>query len=125
MRTIDVPQKEWRRTLDQFSAAHDGWLISLDVLDSTVGVQPQIRELPLRGITAESHGQDATITISAARADGEHFTHVIHTPTRLRVARTNEGADAGLEIESADGPAAILRFKTIVRPDIVDGLPRA
>ena len=58
MRTIDVPQQDWTRTLDQLSAVHDGWLVSLDVVGPLLGAQPQIRDLPLRGITAETGSRD-------------------------------------------------------------------
>jgi hypothetical protein len=97
MRTVEVPQKDWTRTLNEFSALHH--------------VQPQIRELPLRGVTAESGPRGAAIMISAARADGEQITHLIPSPTHVRIERTNEGADVALEIESDEGLAAILRFK--------------
>lgn len=124
MRTIEIPAKDWSHTLDEFSAVHEGWLVSLDLLEPMLGAQPQIRELPLRGVTAESRSRDPVITISAARADGEHFTHIIHSPTRVRIARNDEGADTALEIESEDGAAAILRFKTAARPETVDGIAR-
>jgi hypothetical protein len=112
MHTVDVPQKDWVRTLDEFSALHEGSLVSLDVVAPTLGVQPQIRELPLRGVTAESGPRGPAIMICAARADGEQITHLIPSPTYLRIARTSEGADVALEIESDEGLAAILRFKT-------------
>ena len=115
MRTVDVPPKDWTRTLDEFSAKHGGWLVSLDVLGATLGVQPQIRELPLRGVTAESGPLGAAITISAARADGEQITHLIPSPTHVRIERTNEGADVALQIESEEGLSAILRFTTTAR----------
>ena len=124
MRTIDVPPQDWGRTLDEFSTVHEGWLVSLEVMGPTLGVQPQIHELPLRGITAEFGSREPAITIAASRADGEHFTHVIHAPTRVRIERTNEGADVALEIESDEGNAAILRFKTVALPATVDGVPR-
>jgi len=110
MRTVDVPRKDWARTLDEFSALHEGSLVSLDVLAPSFGVQPQIRALPLRGVTAESGPGGAAIMIAAARADGEQITHLIPSPTHVRIARTNEGADVALEIESEEGLAAILRF---------------
>jgi hypothetical protein len=117
MRTIEVPEKDWARTLDEFSAVHEGWLISLDVLGPALGVQPQIRDLPLRGVTSENTPRDPAITIAAARSDGEHITHIIHSPTHVRIAQTAEGADVALEIESAEGNAAILRFKTVALPE--------
>jgi hypothetical protein len=120
MRTVDIPQKDWARALDEFSARHDGSLISLDVVARPLGVQPQIRELPLRGVTVESSPRGRAIVISAARADGEHVTHLIPSPTRVSIERTNEGADIALEIESEEGLAAILRFKTPAPSDPVD-----
>jgi len=110
MRTVEVPRNEWTHALDEFSTAHEGSLISLDVLGPTLGVQPQIRELPLRGVTAEASPRGSAIMISAARSDGEHFTHVIPSPTHVRIERTNEGADLALQIESVEGLTVILRF---------------
>jgi hypothetical protein len=124
MRTIEVPQEEWARTLDQFSAMHQGWLVSLDVIGPELGVQPQIRELPLHGVTAETKLRNPAITIAAGRGDGEHISHIIHSPTHVRIERTNEGADVAMQIESDDGVAAILRFKTVTLPDTVDGILR-
>lgn len=121
MRTIEIPPRDWSRTLDRFSTVHEGWLVSLDLAAPTLGTQPEIRELPLLGVTAESSPLDSTITIAAARGDGEHIAHVIHSPTRVRIERTNEGADVALEVESSDGTAAILRFRVAALPETVDG----
>jgi hypothetical protein len=123
MRTIEVPQREWTRTLDEFSSIHNGWLVSLDVLGPELGVQPQIRDLPLRGVTAETSLRSPAITIAAGRGDGEHISHIIHSPTHVRIERTDEGADVAMQIESDDGLAAILRFKTVALPETVDGIP--
>lgn len=124
MLTIEIPQKDWARTLDEFSALHDGWLVSLDVLAPELGVQPEIHDMPLRGVTAESHPSGPFITIAAARNDGEHITHIIHDPTHVRIERTNDGADVALQIESTEGTSSILKFTTIARPDTVDGVPQ-
>jgi hypothetical protein len=86
MRTVEVPQKDWARTLNEFSARHQGWLVSLDVIGPTLGVQPQIRG----GVTAESGLRGSAITISAARFDGEQITHLIPSAARVRIERTNE-----------------------------------
>jgi hypothetical protein len=90
----------------------------------TLGAHPQIRDLPLVGVTAEIASRAPAITIAAGRDDGEQFTHIIHAPMRVQIERTNEGADVALQIESTDGTAAILRFKTPALPETVDGLPR-
>jgi hypothetical protein len=124
MRTVEVPKKDWARALDEFSALHQGWLVSLDVVAPALGVQPQIRELPLRGVTTEPGPRGPAIAISAARFDGEQITHLIPSPTHVRIERTNEGADVALEIESDEGLAAILRFKTTAPSDAAEGVLR-
>lgn len=122
MQTIEFPQKDWARALDEFSAIHEGWLVSLELLALSFGAQPEIRDLPLLGITAERDTRDPTITIAAARSAGDHITHTIHSPTRVRLERTEDGADVALQIESAEGTAAILRFRAVALPETVDGV---
>lgn len=114
MRTIEFPQKDWVRILNEFTALHEGRAVSLDVLGPTLGVQPQIRELPLLGVNAESGPRGPAIMISAGRSDGEQITHLIPSPTHVRIERTNDGADVALEIESDEGLAAILRLASIL-----------
>jgi len=98
--------------------------VSLEIVGPSLGAQPQIRELPLRGITAETDSPRPVITIAAAQADGEQITHVIHAPTEVQIEQTNEGADVALQIRSGDGTASILRFRTQTMADSVDGMPR-
>ena len=53
MRTVEIPRAEWAQRLNEFTAIHEGWLVSLDVLDPEIGAQPEIRNLPLLGISAD------------------------------------------------------------------------
>ena len=119
MQTVEIQPARWSRTLEEFSATHEGWLVSVDVLAPDIGAQPEVRELPLVGVVAEPGAGGGVITISAARPAGQ-ITHTIHSPTRLWIERTNEGADAAMEIESADGAKTILRLKTAASPASVD-----
>jgi hypothetical protein len=111
METVEIPAKDWSRVLDEFSALHAGAPVSLQLLAPDLGAQPAIRDLPLLGITAEGTARDATIAIAAARSDGEGLTHIVHSPTRVRIERTHDGADVALQIESAEGTVAILWFQ--------------
>ena len=45
MRTTEIPRADWSRIMAEFSAAHDGWLVSLDILSPDIGAQPDIKEL--------------------------------------------------------------------------------
>ena len=110
MQTIEVPQRDWSRTLDEFSALHDRHLISLDVLWPDMGAQSAIEELPLLGITAELQHAEPVIVIEAGHSDGEHVSHVVHAPASVRIARDDHGADVALEIVSSGGSTNLLRL---------------
>ena len=124
MQTVAIPRADWRATLDEFSTSHEGWRVSLELLDQDIGVQPEIDDLPLRGVTAEVGERDSTITISAEAKNREQVTHVIHGPAAVRLERNDLGADVALEIESRDHAKAILRFTAPALPETVDGAPR-
>ena len=122
MRTVEIPREAWTSTLDDFSAIHDGWLFSLDVMSSSIGAQPQLDNLPLLGVSAEPVDRGGAITISAGSAEIGHITHTIHGPSRVLIERREDGADVAMQIESADGTRAILRFRVAALPETVDGI---
>jgi hypothetical protein len=124
MRTVEIPREAWAQRLNEFTAIHEGWLVSLDVLAPEIGSQPEIRNLPLLGVSADRIDQDGAIVVSVAGSATEHLTHIIRAVTRIHVARTDDGADAALQIESADGTRTILRFRAAVLPELVDGIVR-
>jgi hypothetical protein len=110
MHTLEIPRWDWTIRLDEFSRAHEGWPVSLEILAESLGAQQEFHLFSLAGVTAEP-GEGGTIFITAkAPADG-FFTHTIHSPTRVFIEETDEGADAALDIESADGAKAILQFR--------------
>ncbi len=125
MNTVVIPRADWRAVLDEFSTSHDGWRISLEVLAPELGAQPEIADLPLRGVTAEVGAADSTITIAAGSGDTGQVTHVIHQPRRVQLEQNDAGADVALEIESSDSERAILRFLSPALPETVDGVARA
>jgi hypothetical protein len=122
MQTVEIPREAWPQTLNEFTAIHEGWLISLDVLSPTIGAQPEISNLPLLGISADRIDHDDAITISAARGAAEHMTHTIRAATRVHIERREDGADVALQVESADGTKTILRFLATALPETLDGV---
>ncbi len=124
MQTVQIPREAWSQTLNDFSAMHEGWLVSVDVLSAEIGAQPEVHDLPLVGVVAEPDRDGRTITISAAHSADGQITHTIHSPTRLWIERTDEGADAAVQIESADGAKTIVRFRTPALPETVDGVAK-
>jgi hypothetical protein len=121
MRTFEIPREAWAQTLKEFTASHEGWLVSLDVLGPEIGAQLEINNLPLRGVSADRADD---IVISAVPSVGEHITHTIHAATRVYIERREDGADVALQIEWVDGTKAILRFRVAALPETVDGVVR-
>jgi hypothetical protein len=120
MNTVIIPRADWRAALDELSTSHDGWHVSLEVLGPEFGVQPEIDDLPLRGVTAEVGEAESTITIAAGSGDTDQVTHVIHQPSRVQLEQNDAGADVALEIESSDREKAILRFLSPAQPQAVN-----
>lgn len=122
MQTVEIAREAWAQRLNEFAAIHAGWLVSLDVLSPEIGAQPEIRNLPLIGVSSDLIDHDGTIAVFVARSASEHLTHVVHAVRRIYVERTDDGADAALQMESADGSRTILRFRAAVLPETVDGV---
>ena len=109
MQTVKIPPEEWSTRLNKLSQAFEGWLVSLDLIARSDSQLREFRQVPLVGITAEPNGP---IIIAVAEPTGDHVTHIIRSPTQVLLERTDSGANASLEIDSADGTKAILRFRT-------------
>ncbi len=121
--TTEIPRQDWVQSLNRFNAVHEGWLVTVEVLSSDLGAQPEIVDLPLVGITFEQPA-GGTMTIAAGSAD-DQIVHVIRSPERMWLARLDGRADVALEVEAAEGLKTIVRFKSPVAPETVDGLPRS
>ena len=107
MQTMTIPPEQWTARLNKLSQSFEGWPVSLDVIPRPDGELHEFHQIPLLGITSEPNG---SIVISVAEPAGAHVSHIIRSPTRMLLDRTDRGANAALEIESADGAKAVLRF---------------
>ena len=123
MATKEIPREEWTRFLDTFSRQHEGWLVTLEVLAADIGAQQEASNLPLEGITATSTDDESqSIAINLGKTPEDHVTHTITEPTRIWLEQTSEGANAALEIESADEVKTLLRFCSALPAEMVDGV---
>jgi hypothetical protein len=123
MPTQEIQRYEWKTFLDTFSRQHEGWLATLEVLGPDLGAQQEAGDLPLEGITATSKDSGVeSIAISLGKTPEDHITHTITEPTRVWLEQTSLGANAALEIESADEVKTLLRFRSALPADMVDGV---
>ena len=122
MPTQQIPREEWTRFLDTFSRQHEGWLVTLEILGTDIGAQQEVLNLPLEGISASRDSVPETIAISLGNDAKDHLTHTVTNPTRIWLEQTSQGANAALEIESADEVKTLLRFRSALPADMVDGV---
>jgi Family of unknown function (DUF5335) len=118
----EIPRGEWERFFEGFSRRHQGWLATVEVLREKLGAQTEARELPLQGIFSEHAGGRFTILLGGQPE--EHLAHAVENPRRLWVEVTEGGAEAAIEVESEDGTKTILEFRSVMAPEMVDGVYR-
>jgi hypothetical protein len=123
METREIPRNEWRSFFDIFSRQHEGWLATLEIFGQDADAEQEPRESPFKGITLTSVvGESEAIALNLGRTPEDHVKHTVIEPTHVWLAQTPEGANAALEIESADETKTLLRFRSAVLPEFVDGV---
>jgi hypothetical protein len=124
MPTREVPRDEWPLFFDIFSRQHEGWLVTIEVRGqpSLQSRKPQVdaRDLALEVITADLSDKEDGIAVSVG--DQDRLTYIIQEPVRVNLDQTEEGADAALHIESAEGAITTVRFRAAVLPETLDGI---
>src|SRR5207244_2580879 len=123
MTTKEIPRQEWNSFFDTFTRQHEGWLATLEVFAPDVGAQEEAHELPLEGISIASGKDEAdAIAISLGKTPEDHVTHTITKHEHVWLEQTSGGANAALEIESGNETKTLLRFRSAVPSEMVDGV---
>ena len=123
MKTRKIPGNQWPNFFDSFSQRHEGWQTTLEIFGAELGAQVQERQLALQGIVDEwdkAGGNQIVIMVGAMPDD--HITHTIRSPTEVSLEQTEGDADVALQIKSADGLTALLRFRSPFLPELAEGL---
>jgi hypothetical protein len=123
MKTQEIPKEEWTQFFDSFSRKHEGWLVNVEMFGPEIGAQVEQRETALEGITDswdETEGN--TIMIMTGAKPDDHLTHSITRPTQVSLEQTDEGADAALAITAEDGVTTLMRFRSVILPEMVDAI---
>ena len=118
--TREIKREEWTDFFDEFSRRHEGWLVTIELLDPKLGDQIEVENQALRGIVAERRDPEV-IEIFTENREKQSTTHVVEKPARVWIEESAEGAEAALEIESQDGPKTLLQFRSAALPQTVDG----
>ena len=118
--TREIKREEWTDFFEEFSRRHEGWLVTIELLDPKLGDQIEVENQALRGIVAERRDPEV-IEIFTENREKQSTTHVVEKPARVWIEESAEGAEAALEIESQDGPKTLLQFRSAALPQTVDG----
>lgn len=118
---VDVPHDQWQAFLDSFSRQHMNWLVTVEVA-GTMGRLAAVKERPLQGISFDQHDGNEHAYVQIGEKPEEHVTHPVERPTRITIKQTPTGAHEGLEIASADGSITSIRFRSALRPEMLDGM---
>jgi hypothetical protein len=111
MRTSEIPRDQWEPFLAGFSRDHQGQRITVELLGANMGDQPELRDVPLMGVTFDTkRSEGEAIEVMAGDSPLANAMHVVSRPVRVLVAQSDRGADQALEIESLEGPTTLLRF---------------
>ncbi|HJQ98565.1 MAG TPA: DUF5335 family protein [Candidatus Polarisedimenticolaceae bacterium] len=111
MERAEVPLDNWMQFFDDFTTAHRGWIVALDVMADSLGAQPEVTGLPLVGITVEEKDHQQHLEIMVGGRTDAHVTRIIDSPTRIWNSR-----DA-IDVESDDGTVTLLRFMRVEHTD--------
>jgi len=118
--TFEIPRDEWLEFFDRFSGQHEGWLTRVEIVRDGAPTEVAARELPLESISADLKDKEQAISICLGERMEECLN--IDNPKHVKLEQTDEGADRALEIDSADGRKTMIRFRTTVLAENVDGL---
>ena len=110
--TRDIPQAQWQTFFDDFSKRHEGWRVLIKVEGKDLGDQTEADGLPFLGISYVGQGTGAgTIDIGFGNKPDAFGSHAVDRPWRVHVADTDGGAEADIQIESADGIKTLVRLR--------------
>jgi hypothetical protein len=122
MPTEEIPLKDWESFFAQFSRQHEGWQATVAILGGGVEAGIEARHLPLVGISLDTIDGTRTIAIMLGETVSEHLTHMIAKPKYVGLKQTEQGAHEALVIESEDGVKTLLRFRSTMPTEMLDGV---
>ena len=118
-----VPRDRWASFLDSFSRSHEGWLSSIEITRAGIIPAAKVRDKPLIAVSfREGRSGDGAISIQAGARGSQYSTYVVREVIRVELETTDQGADEGLRVETADGSVTRLRFRVAAVPESLDGM---
>jgi hypothetical protein len=111
-KTEEVAPDRWTPFLAEFTRENRGAHARLTIIgaDADLGVQVEIENRPLDGVSADMKDGERTVWISFGSAASDHATHGVPRATAIRTLAAVIGGGTVLEVESADGTKTLLEL---------------
>lgn len=122
MPTQEIRREQWNNFFNSFSRQHEGWLATLEVFAMDAGAQQEVSDVAFEGISLDSDEKSGSVVINVGKTPADHVSHKIDHPVHIWLQQTEAGADAALEIEAENESKTLLRFRSPMLPEFVDGV---
>ena len=114
---VGVPAVEWCVFLERFGRRHRGWLGTVHGVEEDLPVTRMASER-LESVSLERSGFDHLVRLTFANG----ISLCAPQARAVRVQRSDEGAEAALEVDTAAGAFIRLAFRATALPDQLDGV---
>lgn len=111
--TQQIPRQHWPECFADLTEQYRGWRVSVEVLRLDIGDQWVLEGLPLIGMYVQQRGPHAgNIIIEAGDPSRELILHHVLYPVGVRLAMTEIGGEADVQIVSEDGTVTLARLRS-------------
>ncbi len=114
----EIPRDAWNAFCSNFAGRHQSWLVTVEEAGPHDGRRCLAEDVPLASIVPDVRADTISIQVGAEWP----IPHRVERVSGLWLEQTESGADLGLRIESANGKAIRVRFRSPVLPETVDGI---
>lgn len=119
MYSEEIKRQDWPVFLNDFSRRHLGESVTIQILTSDLGNQFEAKQLPLLGITADNKSSEGElIEVMVGDSPQRNTNRLIRNPEHVRLAKSDDGIDQALEIESPGQTTLILRLEGTQAPGV-------
>lgn len=110
MRSQEIPSTQWVPFFNDLSKRHQGDHVTIELMGRDIGDQHEAQDQELLGIMVDAPTGACKIEVMAGESRETNIAHEIAHPIHVRLAQSDDGRDAAVEIESDSGPCTLVRF---------------
>jgi hypothetical protein len=112
MQSHEIPNDQWVPFFNDLSKRHHGEHVSIELVGKQVGDQMEAQDQELMGITVDPPTGICKVEVMVGNIGGVNIAHEVSHPIHVRLAQSDDGKDACVQIEDDDGPSTLVRFLT-------------